>query len=87
MDPGYDQLATPRYDLKHITSLTSFTKYRVKVVKVLFRLRFIQYEDIFYNNHEFKIIDVNKTYKNGVKMNKSAFHSNPYCLNIFLTKE
>ena len=63
MDPGNDQLATLRYDLKHdLTSLTSFPKYRVKVVlKILFRLRFIQYEDIFYNNHDFKTIDVNKT--------------------------
>ena len=59
MDPGNDQLATLRYDLKHLTSLTSFPKYRVKVVKILFRLRFIQYEDIFYNNHDFKTIDVN----------------------------
>ena len=33
MDPGNDQLATLRYDLKHLTSLTSFPKYRVKVVK------------------------------------------------------
>ena len=62
MDPGNDQLETLRYDLKHLTSLTSFPKYCVKVRgKILFRLRFIQYEDIFYNNHDFKTIDVNKT--------------------------
>ena len=56
MDPGNDQLATLRYDLKH---LTSFPKYRVLSGKILLRLRFIQYEDIFYNNHDFKTIDVN----------------------------
>ena len=62
MDPGNDQLATLRYDLKHLTSLTAFPKYRVKVVKFYSAcMRFIQYEDIFYNNHDFIIIDVNKT--------------------------
>ena len=25
--------------------------------------------------------------KNGVKIDNSAFHSHPYCLSIFLTKE
>ena len=44
MDPGNNQLATLRYDLKNLTSLTSFPKYRVKVVKfysalVLFNMR------------------------------------------------
>ena len=61
MDPGNDLLATLRYDLKHLKSLTSFPKYRVKVIKILFRLRFIQYADIFYNNYDFKTKDVNKT--------------------------
>ena len=60
MDPGNDQLAMLRYDLKHLTSLTSFPKYRVSC-EILFHLRFIHYEDIFYNNHDFKTIDVNKT--------------------------
>ena len=32
MDPGNDQQAALRYDLKHLTSLSSFPKYRVKVV-------------------------------------------------------
>ena len=63
MDPGNDQLATLRYDLKHLTSLTSFPKYRFKSGKILFRLRFIQYEDFFYNNDDFKTLDVNKTLK------------------------
>ena len=36
MDPGNDQVATLRHDLKHLTSLTSFPKYRVKVVKFHF---------------------------------------------------
>ena len=36
MDPGNDQLATFRYDLKHLTSLTLCSKYRVKEVKFYF---------------------------------------------------
>ena len=36
-------------------------KYRAKCGKILIRLRFIQYEDIFYNNNDLRTIDVNKT--------------------------
>ena len=39
MDPGNDQLATLPYDLKHLTSLTSFPKYCVKVVKFYLSIR------------------------------------------------
>ena len=61
MNPGNDQLATFRYDLKQLTSLTLIPNIALNVVKFYSCLSFIEYKNIFCKNYDFRTSDVNKT--------------------------
>ena len=86
MDPENDQLATFRFDLKHLTSLTSIPNIVLIGDKFLLRLSFIQYKDVFYKNHDFRTIDVNKTSKMALKFIILHFKAMHTVYTFFLTR-